>query len=311
MSALSLVLLLLGAPVVVALCATILVSLAGLRRELASLRAQVRVPAEPTLTRACIRDAVSEALAEERERELAEARAFWAAQEAAQGHAAAPVAEGAAEPDAAEIPLSAELRAEFERQFGDALREAVDELALDEPTTVAQDTLGDGGPAALEPAENPGPAPDGSPPPRTSNTGEHRTDRDERGHQGDQDGREDEPAPDVRRHPSHPDFRPSPALGDRQRTLDRLEHLAETGTPLTDVRPGPLGTLDVYVFADDTMLCVTPGDHVASGRLTRALDHGRTARLLGGSGLGGGYTLTFGIGDSSVFVVADRVVASM
>lgn len=63
-----------------------------------------------------------------------------------------------------------------------------------------------------------------------------------------------------RRHPSHPDFIPvqTPVVTDHERTVNRLEELADTATELTDVRPGPLGTLDVYVFADGTTLCMTP-----------------------------------------------------
>src|SRR5690242_7189181 len=75
--------------------AAVLRTLLGLRRQLAALRAELAETAEnnAAATRALlpaartaeaeeIRAAVAEALAEERERELAEARAFWAAQEA-------------------------------------------------------------------------------------------------------------------------------------------------------------------------------------------------------------------------------------
>lgn len=71
----------------------VLRTLQGLRRQVAALRAELAesrvgaarglVPAARTAADADeIRAAVAEALAEERERELAEARAFWAAQEA-------------------------------------------------------------------------------------------------------------------------------------------------------------------------------------------------------------------------------------
>lgn len=58
---------------------------------------------------------------------------------------------------------------------------------------------------------------------------------------------------------------------DHERTVNRLEELADTATELTDVRPGPLGTLDVYVFADGTTLCMTPGHRETAERLADAL----------------------------------------
>lgn len=50
----------------------------------------------------------------------------------------------------------------------------------------------------------------------------------------------------------------TPVVTDHERTVNRLEELADSRTELSDVRPGPLGTLDVYVFADGTTLCMTP-----------------------------------------------------
>ena len=79
----------------------------------------------------------------------------------------------------------------------------------------------------------------------------------------------------------------------REWTDDTLERLAEDGTALTDVRPGPLGTLDVYAFADGTTLCVAPGDREAAERLLEAVRSGQDVRLLGGSRLSGSYSLTF------------------
>jgi hypothetical protein len=115
-----------------------------------------------------------------------------------------------------------------------------------------------------------------------------------------------------RRHPSHPDFEPvqTPVVTDHERTVARLEELAETATELADVRPGPLGTLDVYVFADGTTLCMTPGHRETAERLADALRAGRTPVLLGGSGVSGAYSLTFACGDESVYILADRVIAS-
>ncbi|MFH8975890.1 hypothetical protein [Streptomyces sp. NPDC017890] len=116
-----------------------------------------------------------------------------------------------------------------------------------------------------------------------------------------------------RRHPSHPDFvpNPSPAVGDHERTVAALEGLAESSVALADVRPGPLGTLDVYVFADGTTLCMTPGHRETAERLAAALGAGRTPYLLGGSGISGAYTLTFACGEENVYILADRVIASL
>ncbi|GLW51739.1 hypothetical protein Stsp02_74000 [Streptomyces sp. NBRC 14336] len=116
-----------------------------------------------------------------------------------------------------------------------------------------------------------------------------------------------------RRHPSHPDFVPvqSPVVNDHERTVAALEELASSATELTDVRPGPLGTLDVYVFADGTTLCMTPGHRETAERLAEALRAGETPVLLGGSGISGAYTLTFACGEENVYILADRVIASL
>ncbi|MEU6810823.1 hypothetical protein ABZ920_17915 [Streptomyces sp. NPDC046831] len=116
-----------------------------------------------------------------------------------------------------------------------------------------------------------------------------------------------------RRHPSHPDFSPSPSpvVGDHERTVATLEELAESRVGLADVRPGPLGTLDVYVFADGTTLCMTPGHRETAERLAEALRAGQTPTLLGGSGVSGAYSLTFACGEENVYILADRVIASL
>lgn len=116
-----------------------------------------------------------------------------------------------------------------------------------------------------------------------------------------------------RRHPSHPDFvpNPSPAVNDHDRTVATLEELAGSSVALADVRPGPLGTLDVYVFADGTTLCMTPGHRETAERLAAALGAGQTPYLLGGSGISGAYTLTFACGEENVYILADRVIASL
>lgn len=200
-----------------------------------------------------IRAAVAEALAEERERELAEARAFWAAQEARDASDA---------PSLLGLPDS--------------------ELFLPRQA----DFVG------LEPLE-----------PVT----EAGADADEFA------GESAELAAARRRHPSHPDFVPvaSPVANDHERTVATLEDLAASATELADVRPGPLGTLDVYVFADGTTLCMTPGHRETAERLSAALRAGETPVLLGGSGISGAYTLTFACGEENVYILADRVIASL
>ncbi|AZQ35253.1 hypothetical protein EJ357_18605 [Streptomyces cyaneochromogenes] len=200
-----------------------------------------------------IRAAVAEALAEERERELAEARAFWAAQEAR---------------DASDAPTLLGL--------------SDSELLLPRQADFA-------GLEHLEPVTEP-----------TADADEFA-------------GDSPELAAARRRHPSHPDFVPvsSPTVNDHERTVATLEDLAASATELTDVRPGPLGTLDVYVFADGTTLCMTPGHRETAERLATALRSGETPVLLGGSGVSGAYTLTFGCGEENVYILADRVIASL
>ncbi|MET9365152.1 hypothetical protein ABZX93_30170 [Streptomyces sp. NPDC006632] len=216
-----------------------------------SLPHQVRSAATPA---ADIRAAVAEALAEERERELAEARAFWAAQEARDAaDAPSPMLGGLAGlgDDAA---LFLPRQADFAGLEAEAL-EMVEEFPEDSPELAAA----------------------------------------------------------RRRHPSHPDFVPvqTPVVADHEATVSRLEELAESRTALADVRPGPLGTLDVYVFTDGTTLCMTPGHRETSERLAAALRDGQTPVLLGGSGVSGAYALTFSCGEESVYILADRVIASL
>ncbi|MFE9679617.1 hypothetical protein ACFYO5_36850 [Streptomyces sp. NPDC006259] len=231
-----------------------------LRRQVAALHTQLAETAAGTrgfvpAARATadtdeIRAAVAEALAEERERELAEARAFWAAQEARDVTDA---------PSLLGLP-DGELFLPRQADF-------VGLEPVTEPPADADEFAGD------------------SP----------------------------ELAAARRRHPSHPDFVPvqSPIVNDHERTVSALEELAAARVELTDVRPGPLGTLDVYVFADGTTLCMTPGHRETADRLARALAAGETPYLLGGSGISGAYTLTFACGEESVYILADRVIASL
>ncbi|WP_171053323.1 hypothetical protein [Streptomyces marianii] len=259
----------------------------GLRKQVTTLRTELSavsrqggvpfgsVPQARTAPAAEIRAAVAEALAEERERELAEARAFWAAQEAREA-ADAPHFVG-------ESPLStlgglADLGEDgplyIPRQADFAGLEAMDLEAAEALDDVA------------ELAEPPAEFAEDSP----------------------------ELAAARRRHPSHPDFVPvqTPVVTDHERTVARLEELADTATALTDVRPGPLGTLDVYVFADGTTLCMTPGHRETAERLGDALRAGQTPVLLGGSGVSGAYALTFCCGGGeNVYILADRVIASL
>ncbi|MFF4537366.1 hypothetical protein [Streptomyces aureus] len=247
----------------------VLRTLRGVRRQVAALHSELvasRISTARALVPAArgsadadeIRTAVAEALAEERERELAEARAFWAAQEARDASDA---------PSLLGLPDS--------------------ELFLPRHSDFA-------GLDHLEPAA------------------ETSTDLEEFLQTGTA-GDSPELAAARRRHPSHPDFVPvqSPVVSDHERTVTRLEELAASGTELTDVRPGPLGTLDVYVFADGTTLCMTPGHRETAQRLAAALTAGQSPVLLGGSGVSGAYALTFSFGEENIYILADRVIASL
>ncbi|MFE9684982.1 hypothetical protein ACFYXC_11500 [Streptomyces sp. NPDC002701] len=256
--------LLLATATTTAVGVAVLRTLLALRRQVAALHAELtgsraaaargRVPAARRSTDADeIRAAVAEALAEERERELAEARAFWAAQEAR---------------DAGDAPTLLGL--------------PDSELFLPRQSDFA-------GLEHLEPVTEP------------------PVDADEFA------GDSPELAAARRRHPSHPDFVPvqSPMVNDHERTVACLEELADARTELADVRPGPLGTLDVYVFADGTTLCMTPGHRETAERLAESLRAGHPPFLLGGSGVSGAYALTFACGQENVYVLADRVIASL
>ena len=254
----------------------------GLRKQVAALRSElaaahgVSVPHARQSPAAEIRAAVAEALAEERERELAEARAFWAAQEA-RDSADAPSLLGGLSGSGEDTPFFVPRQADFVGLEAMALEAMEAEAAaLD---GVAAESVLEEFPELTEYAED-------SP----------------------------ELAAARRRHPSHPDFVPvqTPVVTDHERTVARLEELADTATALTDVRPGPLGTLDVYVFADGTTLCMTPGHRETADRLAEALRAGHTPVLLGGSGISGAYALTFSCGDTeNVYILADRVIASL
>ncbi|MBL3669646.1 hypothetical protein JL475_27410 [Streptomyces sp. M2CJ-2] len=257
----------------------VLRSILVLRRQVAALHTELArnnaaalralLPAARSAHADEIRAAVAEALAEERERELAEARAFWAAQEA-RDSSDAPTLLGLAD---SELFLP--------RQADFVGLEPVSEPGADADTYAPKDAKGSRDPKDSVQGGTPADSP--------------------------------ELAAARRRHPSHPDFvpHPVPAVADDERTVSTLEELAASEVELTDVRPGPLGTLDVYVFADGTTLCMTPGHRETAERLAAALREGETPFLLGGSGVSGAYTLTFACGEENVYILADRVIASL
>ncbi|MET4922027.1 hypothetical protein P3L51_06620 [Streptomyces sp. PSRA5] len=337
----------------------------GLRREVTALRGELSLanpgghaavpqarsgesaPAAATSTED-IRLAVAEALAEERERELAEARAFWAAQEARDATDAPSLLGGFVGPGAEDGPFYVPRQADF------VGLEALDLDALDRADRARRATeddyddlaelaelaglrergeLGDQADAAdlgeFEELESLGDYADFDGLPELSEVSEVS-----------EIGEFAEDSPELaaarRRHPSHPDFVPvrTPVVTDHERTVARLEELADARTALADVRPGPLGTLDVYVFTDGTTLCMTPGHRETAERLAGALRDGGTPFLLGGSGVSGAYALTFSCGaaagvdgatcagnagtrgedasaDDHIYILADRVIASL
>lgn len=299
--------------------------LVHLRRLSRRLDAQAAAPAP--VDEASIRRAVAEALAADREREITEARAFWAEQEARAAEDAplfdSPFAGVLGSTD--EWPLffprptgpqeAADNAGTMDPEFGEALRSALEDLINEGGTEPAGP--GPEGGVPLRPG-HPSGHPSGAPAGEGGGDARARREADllatglESGLLDAEPAVEDAPtpAPDPRRHPSHPDFVPSQAPS-REWTDTRLTTLAEEGVALIDVRPGPLGTLDVYAFADGTTLCVAPGDREAAYRLIDAVRAGEDVRLLGGSRFSGSYSLTFSTDEDAVYVLADRVVASI
>ncbi|OEU89062.1 hypothetical protein AN215_14770 [Streptomyces abyssalis] len=243
-----------------------------------------------------IRSIVVEAIAEERERELAEARAAWTAQESGAGgpDEGATLAGRGTEYEIAPV-LDALLRGRVDEDVLRGLRELRDRDMPQPGIFVPRQMERD-----LEPAE-PGE------PPVTDEGQEH---------------------PGVaaarRRHPSEPDFtlRGEPAVpaqtplrarshAGHEQTVGRLEELAQARTPLSDVRQGPLGTLDVYLFQDGTTVCLSPGHRETAEALCAALREGDVPVLMGGSSVSGAYALTFAYGEGrTAYLLADRVIAS-
>ncbi|MET8013800.1 hypothetical protein ABZU86_22095 [Streptomyces sp. NPDC005271] len=301
---------LLAAAIATAVGAAALHATRGVRRQIGELRAElaatvaavgdpagrggqegtVTVPSARATPAAEIRAAVADALAEERERELAEARAFWAAQEAREsaGSADAHSLLGGSAGCGEDAPHDAQLF--VPRQADLAGLEPL--LGLDALGPETLDCAGEREPEAEMELE------------LTAELGAEAEPEAEPLESA-------ELAAARRRHPSHPDFTPSSPVADHDRTVTRLTELADARTPLADVRPGPLGTLDVYVFTDGTTICMTPGHRETAERLGNAVREGTAPVLLGGSGVSGAYALTFGCGDEKVYVLADRLIASL
>ncbi|MGA5819095.1 hypothetical protein ACPC54_14695 [Kitasatospora sp. NPDC094028] len=303
--------------ILITVSTAVLLRLRGISRR---LDAQAAAPAAPApVDEAAIRRAVTEALAADREREITEARAFWAEQEARAAEDAplfdSPFTGTFSSTD--EWPLffprpigpqdAADNAGTMDPEFGEALRSALEDL------------INDDGTGPVEPGPEGGvPLRPGHPAGETAKDARARREADllatglEAGLLDADPAVEDAPvaAPDPRRHPSHPDFVPSQAPS-REWTDTRLAALADQAVALVDVRPGPLGTLDVYAFEDGTTLCVAPGDREAAYRLIDAVRAGEHVRLLGGSRFSGSYSLTFSTDDEAVYVLADRVVASI
>ncbi|MFJ1938298.1 hypothetical protein ACIOGZ_37280 [Kitasatospora sp. NPDC088160] len=317
--------------ILITVSTAVLLHLRGLSRRL-DARATAQAAPAP-VDQAAIRQAVTEALAADREREITEARAFWAEQEARAAEDAplfdSPYTGPFASTD--EWPLffprptgpqdAVDNAGTMDPEFGEALRSALEDLINEGPAEPGPE-----GGSSLFPGQGTGTFSAGTSSAGTSSTGSAEPTGDARARReadllatgleaglldADQ-AVEDAPvaAPDPRRHPSHPDFVPSQAPS-REWTDTRLATLADEAVALIDVRPGPLGTLDVYAFADGTTLCVAPGDREAAYRLIDAVRAGEHVRLLGGSRFSGSYSLTFSTDEEAVYVLADRVVASI
>ncbi|OIV38837.1 hypothetical protein BIV57_03610 [Mangrovactinospora gilvigrisea] len=218
-----------------------------------------------------VRSAVAAEFAAERDRESAEARAYWNEQRRRELEDEAGMPEQRIAVDDL-LPLDADM----DPEFAAALRHALEDIADSDLAGPAVP------PAAAGTGPDAGPAGPG--------------------------------VPDPMRHPSNPAWVPN--TPDQAWTERRLTELCAQGTPLADVRPGPLGTLDLYVFEDETTLCVIPGDREVTERLVDALRAGHAVRMLGGSTIAGSFALTFEIAAPdtpdapAVYLLADRVVAS-
>lgn len=293
----------------------------ALRREVAGLREELRAPRVPvpaarqTPALEEIRAAVADALAEERERELAEARAFWVSQEQHE----------------AETTLATPLEAALEYEVSSLDAALLDSL-LEETAEHAEE------PHLFLPRQPSSEEVDSSEPATSAGSAGSPGQVNSAGSAGSAAMESPDMRAARRRHPSDPNFSlsgepvvPAPAPApeeqvvpgtptgpesvngvpaEHDRTIERLGLLAEHRVALRDVRSGPLGTLDVYVFADNTTVCLTPGHRETADLFARALDEGVSPVLLGGSGVSGAYALTFACGEETVYVLADRVISS-
>ncbi|MDH6123104.1 hypothetical protein [Kitasatospora sp. GP82] len=311
--------------ILIAVCTAVLLHVRGLSRRLDEQRTAANSPSPTVVDEAVIRRAVAEALAADREREIAEARAFWAEQEARAAEDAplfdSPFTSAGLSP-VEEWPLffprptgpqdAVDNAGVMDPGFGEALRSALEDLINEDLGGGEGAAAGSGRPGTDGGARSGSGHPVHGGGAETSGEARARREADLLAtglESGLLDG-EPVAAPDPRRHPSHPDFVPSQTPS-REWTDTKLTALAEDGVALTDVRPGPLGTLDVYAFADGTTLCVAPGDREAAYRLIDAVRAGEDVRLLGGSRFSGSYSLTFSTNEEAVYVLADRVVASI
>jgi len=267
---------------------------------------------------ASVREAVTAALALDRERELVEAREFWAEQEAraAEDELFGGGADGTPGGDLdglgggigggglfeeANLVLLPAPRGyvddegTMDPEFADALRTALEDLISE--TEAGRAANGMGATSAAPPTAPGTPTVPGQTVPgqtipgQAGGAGPTRT-----GH--------------GLHHPSVPGFVPQPTSTPEWTDL-RLLELVDVGITLRDVRPGPMGTLDVYVFEDETTLCVAPGDPATGARIREAVAGGAEVRLLGSSRLPGGHALTFTLGEETAYILADRVVASL
>nr|WP_206322994.1 hypothetical protein [Streptomyces sp. HNM0575] len=329
-----------------AVAGTALHSARGLRRRLDECARGAREAKVPHARSAEeIHSIVAEAIAEERERELAEARAVWAAQESRAGGAddEATLAGRGTEYEVASV-LDALLRGRVDDDVLRSLREL-----RDGDGDGTGDHTGMPGPGVfvprqtgrdIEPMDHAdltdltdltdhgdldrrADFTESAPPAPPADHG--ATDR--APDPGVPDGGQDHQHPGVtaarRRHPSEPDFTlhgdpVAPAQPPRARsragheqTVGRLAELADARTPLSDVRQGPLGTLDVYLFQDGTTVCLSPGHRETAEALCEALRAGDVPVLMGGSTVSGAYALTFAYGEGrTAYLLADRVIAS-
>ncbi|MGA4540062.1 hypothetical protein ACPA54_08710 [Uniformispora flossi] len=114
--------------------------------------------------------------------------------------------------------------------------------------------------------------------------------------------------PPLRSTTPHPSQGLAPMLPP-QLTGAHLQSLAARRTAVTGLRSGTAGGLDVFDFADGGSLVVMPADPEIAAQIAGALKAGREVHLLGTSEVGSGRSLTFLVGGSTAYCLADRVYA--